>query len=276
MFLWYLFPFRGVSVPSGGSVNTLASAACFVLVVLLAGGACTRQPVPSSAASATPDAVPAAMPGAGGQPALETVTGEVVETMDASTYTYLRVKTAKGDVWAATGKTKVAVGDKVVVPLESEMRNFHSASLERDFPLIYFVSQITRAGEPAPPPMALGHGMGSGSPSSQAPVNVDPIAPPAGGSSIADVWANRASIAGKTVTVSGKVVKFNGGILGRNWLHVQDGSGKAADGTNDLTITTDAMTKVGDVITVTGTVVVNKDFGAGYAYKVMLEGARLK
>jgi membrane protein implicated in regulation of membrane protease activity len=268
-------------------VTKIVSAACFALVVLLAGSACSRQPAPSStaapatsapaaAAPGNPGAIPVVTPGTGGQQALETVTGEVVETMDALTYTYVRVKTAKGDVWAATGKTKVAVGDKVVVPLESEMRNFHSPSLNRDFPVIYFVSQITREGEPTPPPMALGHGMGSGSASPQAPVKVDPIAPPAGGSSIADVWANRASLAGKSVTVSGKVVKFNGGILGRNWLHVQDGSGKAADGTNELTVTTDAMTKVGDVITATGTVVVNKDFGAGYAYKVMLEGAKIR
>jgi hypothetical protein len=78
------------------------------------------------------------------------------------------------------------------------------------------------------------------------------------------------------VTINGTVMKFNGGILGRNWFHVQDGSGSAADGTNDITVTTDAVTQVGDVITVTGTVVVNKDFGAGYAYKVMLEGAKIK
>jgi hypothetical protein len=186
------------------------------------------------------------------------------------------VKTAKGDVWAATSRTKVAVGDKVVVPLESEMRNFRSPLLNRDFPLIYFVSQITREGEPTAPPMAIGHGTGGGIPQDVAPVKVDQVAPPAGGSSIADVWAKRASLAGKTVIVSGKVVKFNGGILGRNWLHLQDGSGKAADGTNDLTITTDGTAKVGDVITVTGTVAVDKDFTAGYAYKVLIEGGKIR
>ena len=79
------------------------------------------------------------------QGAVETVTGEVAETMDASNYTYMRVKTAKGDVWVATAKTKVAVGEKVVVPLESEMRDFHSPSLNRDFPLIYFVTRYRRA-----------------------------------------------------------------------------------------------------------------------------------
>jgi hypothetical protein len=105
---------------------------------------------------------------------------------------------------------------------------------------------------------------------------VKPIAPPAGGSSIADVWAKRVALAGKTVTLNGTVVKFNGGILGRNWLHVQDGSGKAADGTHDITVTTDAAAKVGDVITVTGKVAVDKDFGAGYAYKVIVEEAKIK
>jgi hypothetical protein len=212
----------------------------------------------------------------GAQAAVETITGEVAETMDASNYTYLRVKSARGDVWVATGKVKVTVGDKVIVPLESEMRDFHAAVLKRDFPVIYFVSAISREGEPAPPPMAVGHGTGSAPAAPQAPVKVEPVAPPPGGLSVADVWANRAKLAGKSVTVRGTVVKFNGGILDRNWLHLQDGSGKAADGTNDITVTTDAVAKVGDVITVTGTVVVDKDFGAGYAYSLMLEKAKIK
>jgi hypothetical protein len=214
---------------------------------------------------------PMAAPGA-----VETITGEVAETMDASSYTYLRVKSAKGDVWVATAKIPVKVGEKVVVPLESEMRDFHSPALKRDFPVIYFVTAVRREGEPAPPPMAVGHGMGSAPAAPQVPVKVERVAPPAGGSSVADVWANRATLAGKPVTVRGTVVKFNGGILDRNWLHLQDGSGKAADGTNDITVTTDAVAKVGDVITVTGTVVLNKDFGSGYAYSLMLEQAKVK
>jgi RecJ-like exonuclease len=90
------------------------------------------------------------------------------------------------------------------------------------------------------------------------------------------VWANRAKLVGKTVTVRGTVVKFNGGIMDRNWFHLQDGSGKAADGTNDLTVTTDAVVKVGDVVTVTGTVATEKDFGSGYSYALMLEKAKIK
>ena len=72
-----------------------------------------------------------------------------------------------------------------------------------------------------------------------------------------------------------KVVKVTAGVMGRNWLHVRDGSGSKASKDNDLTVTTDAAAKVGDVVTVTGIVSVDKDFGAGYAYPVIVENAKV-
>jgi len=101
----------------------------------------------------------------------------------------------------------------------------------------------------------------------------EPISPAPGGMTVADVWAKRTAMAGKQVTVRGKVVKFNAQIMGRNWLHIQDGSGKAEDKTHDLTVTTSSDVKVGDIVTVTGKVAVDKDFGAGYAYPVIVEDA---
>jgi len=64
------------------------------------------------------------------------VTGPVLETMNASNYTYVRVKTDQGDVWAASGEFKVAVGDRVTLALEMPMENFHSETLKRDFPQV--------------------------------------------------------------------------------------------------------------------------------------------
>ena len=106
---------------------------------------------------------------------------------------------------------------------------------------------------------------------------VDPVAPAPGGISIARVWADRRSLAGRTVTIRGKVVKFNADILGFDWTHVQDGSGVPADGTHDITVTSPptGAARVGDVVTVTGTVTLDKDFGAGYAYAVMLQNATI-
>jgi hypothetical protein len=245
-------------------------ATCTILSLGLLS-ACAGKPA-DQAATATP------APGAANQPVAShaaagsgpTAEGTVLETMDAAQYTYVRVKTATGEIWAASSTFKVAVGDQVVVPLDGPMEKFHSATLNRDFPLIYFAPSIARAGDPALP---AGHApIGGAKPD----VSVaEPMPPPPGGMTVANLWANRKALAGKTVTVRGKAVKFNGGILGLNWTHLQDGSGVATDGTNDITITSAAEARVGDVITVTGTVVLDKDFGAGYAYKVLLQNATI-
>ena len=85
----------------------------------------------------------------------------------------------------------------------------------------------------------------------------------------------RTEMRGESVTVRGQVVKVNNGIMGRNWLHLRDGSGDAAEGTHDLTVTSDETAAIGDVVTVTGTVAVDKDFGAGYRYDLIVEDAAL-
>ncbi len=92
---------------------------------------------------------------------------------------------------------------------------------------------------------------------------------------IETIWKTRTALVGKTVSVRGKVVKFNGGILGVNWIHVQDGTGKEADHTNDITVTSDADAKVGETITATGVVGINKDLGSGYNYPVIIEKATI-
>jgi hypothetical protein len=257
---------------------------------------------------------------------VRTAIGTVVETMDVAGGTYLRLDTGAEKIWVATSKMEVKVGDRVRVPLDMPMRNFHSGALDRDFSLIYFASKVSRDGEaprrsvagsgaalpgptmpagqatrsrevaPAAEAMAPGQGMpaghppvpnapgmpaGQGMPPAHPPseagtMTVTEVIPPAaGGLSIADLWAQRATLAGKTVVVRGKVVKFRSGIMGRNWIHLQDGTGSASDGTNDVTVTTTADAKPGDLLTATGTLAVDKDFGAGYRYGAIIESATL-
>lgn len=103
-------------------------------------------------------------------------------------------------------------------------------------------------------------------------VNLSGIAKAEGGQTVADVYAGKTDLEGETVTVRGKVVKVNAGIMGRNWLHVRDGSG--GDGTNDLTVTTsEPVPAVGDLVVISGAVALNKDFGMGYRYPVIVENA---
>jgi hypothetical protein len=92
---------------------------------------------------------------------------------------------------------------------------------------------------------------------------------------IGDIYKEKTELAGKQVKLHGKVVKVNNQIMNRNFLHLQDGSGDAADGTNDITVTSDDTAAKGDEITVTGTVVLDLDFGAGYTYPLLVEKATI-
>lgn len=257
----------------------------FLLAASLSTG-CTETP--SASASLPTDAASQASASqtsaaAASQPGARTVTGTVMEAIDAASYTYLRLNTDGGEIWVATSPLKIAAGERVVAQVEIAMENFHSKTLNRDFALIYFTPDVRREGEQAPPALAVSHsptGGGAAPPEGQTPAPlpqavVEPMPPPAGGMSVADVWAKRAELAGKTVTVRGRVVKFNGEIMGTNWLHIQDGTGDAGKGTHDLTITTDAVASVGDIVTATGVLAVDKDFGAGYSYAAIVEGATI-
>ena len=194
--------------------------------------------------------------------------------MNSGGYTYVRLKSGADEVWIAGPEFDAKVGEQVSVALDMPMKDFQSKTLNRTFPILYFVSDVARNGQPvgAQPRPAAPALMNSHN-ASAAAAPVEKMTPPAGGFAIADVFARKTSLSGKPVTVRGKVVKFNGGIMDRNWLHIQDGSGSADAHDDDLTITTDAAVKVGDVVTVTGMVGTGKDFGAGYAYDVIVERA---
>ena len=207
----------------------------------------------------------------GGNTAGEPIAGKIKETMDAGSYTYVLLTTAKGDVWAAVPKTKVAVGDDIKVVGASLQKDFQSPTLKRTFPEIWF--GMLGDGATAPPGGQTGEPKPT--PPPEAPAGPVPKADGPNAKTIAEVYADPAALTGKDVAVRGRVVKYNEAILGKNWIHIQDGSGDAAKGSNDLTITTQDKAAVGDVVTVTGKVNVNQDFGAGYKYAVIVEQATL-
>ena len=93
---------------------------------------------------------------------------------------------------------------------------------------------------------------------------------------VADVWAQRNELVGQEVVVRGRVTKYNSGIMGRNWIHLQDGSGSETDGTHDLLVTTEAGIAAGNIITIRGIVALDQDFGSGYQYELLVEKASIE
>jgi hypothetical protein len=207
--------------------------------------------------------------------------------------------------------TTVANGTEVTVANAFPMPDFESKALNRKFPVVYFGTIAEGAGghgpgdghnhgpgdghdhgTPAAPAAPAGMGAMGGMGGAPTPaqlasqhqgvasgpdVKVEKVQKASGadGRTVAEVWAQKAQLKEKSVSVRGKVVKVSSGIMGRNWIHVRDGSGSAEKKDNDLTITTQDEPKVGDVVTVKGTVRTDKDFGAGYAYPVIVEEAKI-
>ena len=190
----------------------------------------------------------------------------VEETMDAGGYTYARLKNGKDDRWVAAPQVNLKVGQEVTLGKAAVMENFKSPSLNRSFDLIYFANSIDVAGaKPAAAPVK------------EVVADVSKVVKPAsGGVTVEQILTNAESISEDPVRVRGQVVKFNAQIMGRNWIHIQDGSGTAKAGTHDLTITTKATVRVGSQIEATGKLSKNKDFGAGYSYSVLMEDATIE
>lgn len=251
-----------------------------VLMVVASTGARAMDPAPGMARDALPGAnrssaaqLPPGHPPiapsrghgmAGGEALKPGVAGEVIEVIDTGNYTYVQVRGPDRTIWAATERFAVKVGDRVVIPAGMLMRNFESPTLGRTFAELYFVESIGPESPGAAAPS------GAAESAAGAPVVVEP---PEGGLSIAEVHARRAELAGQDVTVRGRVTKYTERVLDRNWLHLADGSGggEAAD----LTVTTEATSRVGDVVTVRGRVAVDEDLGHGYRYDVLLKDAAL-
>jgi hypothetical protein len=200
--------------------------------------------------------------------------GKVLETKDVDSYTYLRLKTRDGEVWAAVNRAPVKVGAEVAIANPVVMRDFQSKTLGKTFDRIVFGS-LADSG----PIASSGGGMGSPHAGMAKPVVGDVKVAKATGPdarTVAEVNLRRADLKGKPVAVRGKVVKFTPGVMGKNWLHLRDGSGSEADGSNDIVVTTLDETKVGDVVQANGIVVTDRNLGSGYSYKVLIEEATLR
>ncbi|GAO37648.1 nucleotide-binding protein [Sulfuricella sp. T08] len=209
-------------------------------------------------------------------PAPTVVKGEVLEVKDVESYTYLRLKTKDGETWAAVNKSPVRKGAEVTIENVMIMKNFESKALKKTFPTIVFGTLGGAGGsaQAAGKDMATAHS-GVAKTADTGDIHV-PKASGANARTVAEIMTKGAELKDKPVLVRGKVVKYNSQIMGKNWIHLRDGSGSAATGSNDVLVTTMSQAKTGDVVTVKGVVRTDKDFGAGYAYKVLIEDATLQ
>lgn len=192
------------------------------------------------------------------------------EVLQTSGYTYIKFTQNDSVKWLATTVFDAKVGEKYYYEKSMEMNNFHSKELNRDFESILFIDRLTSEPivlDPSKP-------SGPGSAKAKAEKAIGVIEKTKDELTIADLFSKKDSYADKLVQLKGKVVKVSPRIMNKNWLHIQDGT--EFEGNYDLIVTTIAEVKVGDIVTLEGKLALDKDFGYGYKYDVIVEDALVK
>jgi len=115
---------------------------CLLIIALVAG--CEYRDKRPSELTPTAEAKSAAAPARAAAPATpvdpNAISGTVLETINASTYTYVRLDRGGSEVWIAGPQASLAVGAKLDKLQGQLMTDFHSNTLERTFDQIYFVN----------------------------------------------------------------------------------------------------------------------------------------
>ena len=249
------------------------------LLMLPALGFAADEKTPAHPLPAAPGQVPSAAQPAN-TPAIEdkgagAISGKIVETMNSGGYTYLNLEKDGKKTWVAVPETRVKVGQEVSCTSGAEMANFPSKTLKRTFDRIIFCNTPLekKGGE------AEVEGASPGSKGAVvAPADKTKVEKAAGANAytVGELYKNKAKLDKKKVVVRGKVAKVSAGIMGKNWIHLQDGSGNQKKGTHNLVVTSQDLPAVGDVVTMGGTLYKDKDFGSGYRYDVIVEEAVIK
>jgi hypothetical protein len=195
---------------------------------------------------------------------------EVKEVIQTSNYTYLKVKENISERWVAVIRQEAKVGDVFYYEGALQMNNFQSKELNRTFDEIFFLTRISKTpiGESVEGAMPA-H---SGKVDSQENSSIS-MAKGKNEITVAQIFGNRADFAGKLVEIRGIVVKVNESVMDKNWVHIQDGTN--FNGSYDLTITTQDLADVGEEVTFKGKIILDKNFGSGYFYDVIMEDATI-
>ncbi len=204
--------------------------------------------------------------------AADELSGKVIETMNSGGYTYALIEKGDKKIWVAVPQTNITKGQTVTFHPGTEMGNFQSKTLNRTFDSIIFSSGVAESGSSQGDAASPGSKGAVAAPAEKLKVEK---ASGADAYTVEEVYKNAQGLDKKKVSVKGKVVKVSSGIMNMTWVHLQDGSGDPKKGSHDLVVTTEASAEVGTIVTATGIIAKDKDFGSNYKYKVIMEKASL-
>ncbi len=185
---------------------------------------------------------------------MPTLTGKVKEVLGGGGFTYILVQSGDQEYWVAIPETKVMVSEDVTVNNGRLMKDFASKALNRTFA-----------------ELIISPGLAGKKPKANRLMERIEKAAGKNGYTVAELFAKAAGLTGQKVQVRGEVIKVSKNIMGKNWLHIQDGTGNPKNNNHDLTVTSSELPQIGKVVTMEGVLATNKNFGGGYQYEVIVE-----
>ena len=194
----------------------------------------------------------------------------ITEYKDAGTYAYVYVNESGKKYWMAIPNIKVTIGETYYYDGGMMMKDFESKQLNKTFEEIIFVEGIRTTENPVIKEQTVPHNHTTTEEKTIADVKIEKAK---NGVSIEELFSKKETFSGKDIIIKGKIVKVNNGILNKNWVHIIDGT--QFENKKDLTITTTELVNVGDVVTFKGTIILDKNFGQGYVYDILLEEGNL-
>lgn len=201
----------------------------------------------------------------------------VDEVIESGSYSYIKYTQDGDEHWGAVSRQPIEEGKTYYYQNAMEMKNFHSKSLDRIFPSIWFINDFSNVSpESLTQKSAESDNLAQDHHIAKDAHQQIKVEKAEGGYSLAEIFENKSDLKNTEVLVKGQVVKLNKNIMKTNWIHIQDGT--SFNNLFDLTVTTndEINFKVGDVITLKGKLVLNKDFGYGYKYDYLIENAKIQ
>jgi len=211
--------------------------------------------------------------------------GKILEIKAAMGYKYLKIDEEGKELWIAIANAPVDIGDKIGYDKKTMMTNFKSKSLDQEFKEIFFASDVylpKKVQQPKSMKEMLGlsqkeqdphAGMGKGMTPDKDETPAIPFVKK-DTYTVEEIHMWRKSLEGQTISLEGSVYKVSRQIMKLDWVHFGDGTGNEKKLTDDLVFTTESTNiKAGDKVIAKGKVIVNKDFGYGYFYKVIIQDA---
>ena len=187
------------------------------------------------------------------------------ELLDAGTYSYVKVSENNEEYWVAIPKSTIEIGKEYYYKGGMKMVNFESKELNKTFDVVWFLDGLFKKDQEKT--------VYSYKQKIKTPEVTETIEQPENGTSIEKLFSNPEAFSGKEIIIRGKVVKVNENIMNLNWVHLKDGTNFNIK--NDITISTLDTVKLGDILTFKGQVTLDKDFGYGYIYPVLIENGQV-